>query len=97
MQNELKDVIKKLGALNNSLEQTQDEYTFNRTLEARGDFQSKYQNYFRQEAEKTTMFRQMNLEKPTKWFLNLASAKKTMDSPSNNLEKNNCLAFFAYF
>ena len=34
------------------------------------------------------MFRQMNLEKPTKWFLNLASDKKSMDSPSNKLEKN---------
>ena len=29
----------------------------------------------------------MNLEKPTKWVLNMASAKKTMDSPSNLLEK----------
>ena len=39
------------------------------------------------EAEKTTMFRQMNLEKPSKWFLNLTSDKKAMDSPSNILEK----------
>jgi hypothetical protein len=30
----------------------------------------------------------MNLEKPTKWFMNLASDKKQMDSPSNKLEKN---------
>ena len=34
------------------------------------------------------MFRQMNLEKPTKSFLNLASDKKSLDSPSNKLEKN---------
>jgi len=31
----------------------------------------------------------MNLEKPTKWFMNLASDKKQMESPSNKLEKNN--------
>ena len=30
----------------------------------------------------------MNLEKPTKWFMNLASDKKQMESPSNKLEKN---------
>ena len=30
----------------------------------------------------------MNPEKPTKWFLNLASDKKSMDSPSNKIEKN---------
>ena len=62
--------------------------TRNRTIEAREECQSKYQNHFRKEAEKTTMFRQMNLEKPTKWFLNLASDKKQMDSPSNKLEKD---------
>ena len=71
VRNELKDIIKKLGSLNNALEQTPDDDTRNRTLEAREEFQSKYQNYFRKEAEKTTMFRQMNLEKPTKLFLNL--------------------------
>ena len=54
-----------MGALNNALEQTPDEETRNRTLEAREEFQSKYQNHFRKEAEKTTMFRQMNLEKST--------------------------------
>ena len=31
----------------------------------------------------------MNLEKPTKWFFNLASDKKSMDSPSNKLERKN--------
>ena len=29
----------------------------------------------------------MNLEKPTKWFLDMSSEKKTMDSPANKLEK----------
>ena len=86
--NKLKTIIQKLGALNNALEQTPDDETRNRTLEAREEFRSKYQNHFRKEAEKTTMFRQMNLEKPTKWFMNLASDKKQMDSPSNKLEKN---------
>ena len=52
VKNELKDIIKKLGALNNALEKTQDEVTLNGTLEAREAFQSKYQNYFRTEAER---------------------------------------------
>ena len=30
----------------------------------------------------------MNLEKPTKWFLNMASKQKTIESPSNKLRKN---------
>ena len=30
----------------------------------------------------------MNLEKPTKWFLNLASKQQTIQSPSNKLRKN---------
>ena len=29
----------------------------------------------------------MNVEKPTKWFLNLASKQKTQDSPTNKLRK----------
>ena len=33
------------------------------------------------------MFRQLNLEKPTKWFLNLSSDKQSTDSPSNKLRK----------
>ena len=51
-----------------------------KTLEALEAFQSKYDNHFRREAEKTTMFRQMNLKKPTKCFLNLASDQRTMDN-----------------
>ena len=31
------------------------------------------------------MFKQLNLEKPTKWFLNLASDKLSTDSPANKL------------
>ena len=30
----------------------------------------------------------MNLEKPSKWFLNMASKQKTIESPSNKLRKN---------
>ena len=41
------DIFKKLGSLHNALEQTQDEATRKKTLEARKEFQSKYQNYFR--------------------------------------------------
>ena len=57
-------------------------------LEAREAFQSEYNNHFKREAEKTTYFQQMNVEKPTKWFLNLASKQKTMDSPTNKLRKD---------
>ena len=44
--NKLKTIILKLGALNNALEQAPDEETRNRTLEAREEFQSKYQLFF---------------------------------------------------
>ena len=30
----------------------------------------------------------MNVGKPTKWFLNLASKQKTIESPSNKLKKS---------
>ena len=86
--NKLKTLITDLGRLNNELEQTEDEATRNRMLEAREAFQSQYSNHFRREAEKTTYFKQMNLEKPTKWFLNLASKQQTIQSPSNKLRKN---------
>ena len=77
--NKLNALIKELGRLNNKLEQTNDPTTRERMLEAKEAFQSEYNNHFRREAEKTTYFKQMNVEKPTKWFLNLASKQKTMD------------------
>merc|ERR1712074_303721 len=86
--NKLANLIKDLGRLNNELEQTNDQATRERMLEAREAFQTQYNNHFRREAEKTTYFHQMNLEKPTKWFLNLASKQKTIDSPTNKLRKN---------
>ena len=33
------------------------------------------------------MFRQLNLEKPTKWFMNLASDQKDAESPAIKLRK----------
>ena len=57
-------------------------------LIAREAFQAEYNNYFRREAEKTTYFRHMNVEKPTKWFLNLANKQKSMESPTTKLRKN---------
>ena len=42
--NELKEITNKLDALNNALEQTQDEATLNETLEAREEFYSKCHN-----------------------------------------------------
>ena len=86
--NKLNNLIKELGRLNNELEQTEDDTTRERVLEAREAFQTQYNNYFKREAEKTTYFKQMNVEKPTKWLLNLASKQKTIESPSNKLRKD---------
>ena len=86
--NKLNNIIKEIGRLSNELEQTDDEAARNKVLEAREAFQTQYTNHFKREAEKTTYFRTMNLEKPTKWFLNLASKQKTIESPSNKLKKN---------
>ena len=33
------------------------------------------------------MFRQLNLEKPTKWFMNLANDQKDAESPAQKLKK----------
>ena len=30
----------------------------------------------------------MNIKKPTKWFINLATKQKNMDSPTSKLKKN---------
>ena len=60
--------MKKPGTLNKSLAQVQGENSRNRTLEAREEFQSKYRNFFKKEAEKSTMFRQMNLENQRNGF-----------------------------
>ena len=60
--NKLANLIKELGRLNNELEQTDDQVTRARVLEAREAFQTQYNNHFRREAEKTTYFRQMNLK-----------------------------------
>ena len=86
--NKLKNLIKDLGRLNNELEQTNDQGARDRMLEAREAFQSEYNNNFKRAALKTTYFQQMNVEKPTKWFLNLASKQKTLDSPTNKLRKD---------
>ena len=81
-------MIKELDKLNNELETTEDQGTRNRMLEAREAFNSKYHNHFKREADKTTLFNQMNIEKPTKRFMNLASEKMTNDSPFNKLKNN---------
>jgi hypothetical protein len=54
--NKLKELIQKLDALNNALEQTHDVASRNRTLAAREEIQSKYQNHLRKVADKTNMF-----------------------------------------
>ena len=56
-------------------------------LEAKELYNSKYTSYFKREAAKSSMFNQINLEKTTNWFLNLASDKMSTDSPANKLKK----------
>ena len=76
--NELKDIIDELDKLNedtNKLEETKELYN------------SKYHGYFKKEAEKISIFRHLNVEKPTKWFLNLTSDKMSQDSPIAKLSR----------
>ena len=50
--------------------------------------ESFYSNYFRRQSEKMNLFKHINIEKPTKWFLNLTSDKMSQESPSAKLKKN---------
>ena len=50
--NKLKNLIGKLGKLNNDLEQDNDPGTKDRMLEAKEAFQAEYNNHFRREPEK---------------------------------------------
>ena len=85
--NELRNLIRKLSELNKNLEKNPDDNTRKELLEARELYNTKYEQFFKKEAAKTTMFKQLNLEKPTKWFLNLSSDKQSTESPSNKLRK----------
>ena len=85
--NELRDLIRKLSELNKNLEKDPDENSRKELLETKELYNTKYEHFFKKEAAKTTMFRQLNVEKPTKWFLNLSSDKQSTDSPSNKLRK----------
>ena len=40
-------------------------------IETREAFYSKYYNYIRRQSEKMNLFKHINFEKPTTWFLNL--------------------------
>jgi hypothetical protein len=85
--NELRDLIRKLSDLNKILEKNPDDNTRKELFEARELYNSKYEQFFKKEEAKTTMFKQLNLEKPSKWFLNLSSDKLSTESPSNKLRK----------
>ena len=50
-------------------------------------YNAKYTAFFRRETENQIMFRQLSLEKPTKWFLNLANDQKDAESPAQKLKK----------
>ena len=49
------------------------------------DLNNKYTAYIKTEVENDNIFKQVNIEKPTKWFLNIAKAKKMNESPSNKI------------
>jgi hypothetical protein len=85
--NELKDITRNLSELTKKLENNPTEEVRLETLEAKEKYNAKYETYFKREAAKTSMFNQINIEKPTKWFLNLASDKMSSDSPTVKLKK----------
>jgi hypothetical protein len=74
---------------NKKLENNPSDTTRIELLEAKELYNTKYTTYFKREAAKTNMFKQINLEKPTKWFLYLASDKLSTDSPANKLSTAN--------
>ena len=75
VKNELKTITNEIDTLNKKLEEALDDETRSKLEEDQETFKKKYTQYFQREAEKLTMFRHINLEKPTKWFLNLSSKK----------------------
>ena len=87
MQTRYSLIIRKLSELNKKLENNPSDETRKELLESKELNNSKYETFFKREAAKTTMFKQLNLEKPTKWFLNLSSDKLFTDSPANKLRK----------
>ena len=83
--NALKNITTTLDKLNriNPETRTEDE---NRELESeKRKYEQKYTDFFKQECEKDSIFRSLNLEKPTKWFLNLSKSKKQSESPSQKI------------
>ena len=88
VQNELKVIIGKLNSLNMEVEKSNEETEKANLIETREAFYSKYYNYFRRQSEKMNLFKHINIEKPTKWFLNLTSDKMSQESPSAKLRKN---------
>ena len=50
-------------------------------------YNAKYTAFFKRETQNQIMFRQLNLEKPTKWFMNLANDQKDAESPTLKLRK----------
>ena len=88
VQNELKVIISKLNSLNMEVEKSNNETEKANLIETRETFYSKYYNFFRRQSEKMNLFKHINIEKPTKWFLNLTSDKMSQESPSAKLRKN---------
>ena len=84
---ELKHILEELDILNKKLLNQEDQDERQRLEETKELYDSKYHGYFKKEAEKISIFRHLNVEKPTKWFLNLTSDKMSQDSPSNKLKK----------
>ena len=80
-------ITRQLSTLNKKLKNDPNDATRREVLEAKELYNTKYTTYFKRDAAKTTMFKQLNLEKPMKWFLNLASVKLSTDSPANKLRK----------
>ena len=85
--NELKEITRKQSNLNQKLKNNPTEEEKKEILETKELYDSKHTAYCKRETENQMMFRHLNLEKPMKWFLNLASDQKDAESPTNKLKK----------
>ena len=85
--NELREITRKLINLNLKLENNPTVVERQEIAETQELYNAKYTAFFKRETQNQIMFRQLNLEKPTKWFMNLANDQKDAESPTLKLRK----------
>ena len=85
--NELRDITRKLNNMNLKLENNPTVAERQEIAKTQELYNAKYTAFFKRETENQIMFRPLNLEKPTKWFMNLANDQKDTESPALKLRK----------